>query len=131
MIKEEDHALETYKGLIQISLTGIRTISFLNGGAVIAILAYLGDITKDSPAPDVRVPLIFFVLGLILAGCTALASYLTQLKLFKETHDSTQRGKHEIRLKIGLTCAALSLFAFAVGALWAAFTLTTSPLNSP
>jgi hypothetical protein len=39
---QKEHALETYRSLIAISLAGLKTLMLINGGAVVALLAYLG-----------------------------------------------------------------------------------------
>lgn len=38
----EEHALETYKSLITVSMEGLKTLLLINGGAVVAMLAFLG-----------------------------------------------------------------------------------------
>ena len=37
-----EHAVETYRSLVQIVSEGLKILLLLNGGDVIAILAYLG-----------------------------------------------------------------------------------------
>jgi len=39
---EEGHALETYKSMLSISVEGLKALLLINGGAVVAMLAYLG-----------------------------------------------------------------------------------------
>ena len=38
---QKEHALETYRSLISISLAGLKTLLLVNGGAVVALLTYL------------------------------------------------------------------------------------------
>lgn len=40
----KEHALETYKSLIQTSVEGMKLLTLLNGGAAVALLAYLGNV---------------------------------------------------------------------------------------
>ena len=37
-----EHTSETYRSLISISMEGLKTLLLINGGAVVALLAYLG-----------------------------------------------------------------------------------------
>lgn len=39
---EDDHALETYKSLISFGTEALKALQLLNGGAIVALLAYLG-----------------------------------------------------------------------------------------
>ena len=38
----DEHAIETYKSLISISTEALKAFQWLNGGAVVALLAYIG-----------------------------------------------------------------------------------------
>lgn len=46
----EQHAVETYKSLIAISTEGFRALQLLNGGAIVALLTYLGHLTDPAKA---------------------------------------------------------------------------------
>jgi hypothetical protein len=72
---QKEHALETYKSLIQISVEGMKLLALLNGGAAVALLAYLGNVAgKGSQTPDMRYPMGFFLAGLVLCGLAFLCS---------------------------------------------------------
>jgi hypothetical protein len=43
------HLEETYKGLIPLSIEAIKMLALVNGGAAVAILAYLGNIAGHAP----------------------------------------------------------------------------------
>lgn len=74
----------------------MKLMALLNGGAAIALLAYLGNIAgKGVAAPDVRRSMAAYLGGLVLCGLAFAASYLTQLKLYNESvgeHGSTAVG---------------------------------------
>lgn len=112
------HALETYRSLIQISLAGLKIMALLNGGAAVALLAYLGNIAgKDVTAPDLRFSMGSFLAGLVFCGLAFLASYLTQFWLFnEEVRPGALRGPHQLWLALGVAFAFLSLLAFGAGA---------------
>ncbi len=117
----KEHAIETYKSLTQISVEGLKLLAILNGGAAVAILAYLGNIAgKERPIPDMRWPMGLYLLGLVLCGFAFIASYLTQLRLYNESVGRSGRIIfHQHWLRIALACVLLSIVAFAVGSLLA------------
>jgi hypothetical protein len=43
-----DHALETFKSLISISVELLRSLLLLNGGAIVALLAYIGQASNGA-----------------------------------------------------------------------------------
>jgi hypothetical protein len=62
----EDHTLETYKSMISMSVEGLKTLLLINGGAVVAMLAYLGQASQgQAAAQHARLPLACFITGII------------------------------------------------------------------
>ena len=115
----EDHALETYKSLISLGSESLKALQLLNGGAIVALLAYLGQANmSELAARSVSVPLILFVAGLSLGTLCFLTSYLTQLALFNESvRPNESSGKsHTFWLRVTVGVAGLSLVAFVAGA---------------
>lgn len=56
-----------------------------NGGAAIALLAFIGNIYgSDKQLPDVTFALGCFLLGIFLGGLAHFTAYMTQLILFNE-----------------------------------------------
>jgi hypothetical protein len=125
VIDQQDHALETYKGLIQLGQSVLCLLSILNGGAAIAILAFVGDALPSSQEISITGPILLFVAGLGLAGATAVVSYIMQLRLYGETIGTAEGNLHSVWLKIAIVLSVLSLIAFCVGAVWAAIELTS------
>jgi hypothetical protein len=101
------HALETYRSLIQISLAVLKLMALLNGGAAVALLAYLGNIAgKDVTAPDLRFSMGSFLAGRVFCGLAFLASYLTQFWLYnEEVRPGALRGPHQLWLALGVAFA--------------------------
>lgn len=115
----DEHAIETYKSLISISVEGLKTLQLINGGAVVALLAYLGQVSNRAQlAGRVGCPLILFVLGLTAGTAAFVTSYETQLTLYNEdVRPNEYKGSRSNRwLRITFGLAVLSLLAFAVGA---------------
>lgn len=120
-VKTDWHAQETYKGLIEISLSGLRFSIFSNGGAALALLAFLGQasVTAISLAAA-KQAIAIFIIGVALGGAAHVTSYLTQLQLYGESAlGSPEKGlfRHRNLLYLTVFLVALSIVAFAVGAL--------------
>jgi uncharacterized membrane protein YidH (DUF202 family) len=116
--QQQQHWLETYKSLIALSIEGFKFCALVNGGAAVAVLAYLGSIagSKCVRAPDMRVPMGAFLLGLTACGLAMVFAYLTQLRLLNETRQGyNSRPAHTIALWIAVALTVVSLAAFAVG----------------
>ena len=121
----EWHIKETYKGLITISIEALKALALVNGGAAVAILAYLGNVAnvtahpRLNSVPDMTNALLCFAVGLFTTVCAFIFSYLAQLRLFHEER-CRHRGKHFADLPwILLVIAILLVFtaaaAFGVG----------------
>lgn len=112
-----ERVTETYKSLITLSIEGFRYLALVNGGAVVALLAYLG---KDG---DTVNPVKFehafygFAFGLIACALSMFFAYKTQLKLFNAL---VEHGRfldtHKCEMKAGLICYGLSIGGFVYGA---------------
>lgn len=113
-----DHALETYKSLISISVELLRSLLLLNGGAIVALLAYIGQAKNGTEvAKNASCSLSLFIVGLVLAALAFIGSYLTQLTLYNESvRSETFKGSHSPWLWVSFTIGFLSLVAFSCGA---------------
>ncbi len=122
----KEHLIETYKSLIQMAIEALKLLALLNGGAAVAILAYLGNIAgKSQPMPDMRCPMMSYVFGLFFCGLAFIVSYLTQNRLYNEAMGRPGRIiSHQHLLWIALFFAFLSLVAFAIGSLLAVWRFT-------
>lgn len=116
--QSETHLAETYKSMIALSIEGFKFSALANGGACVALLAYLGNVaSKGATTPDMRAPMAGFLAGLMFCGCAMFCAYLTQLRLFQEERDrKTRPVAHHIFLGLTIIFYALSLGGFAVGA---------------
>ena len=116
---QEQHAIETYKSLIQIFIEGMKLLILLNGGAAVALLAYLGNISgKASGMLDMRIPMWLFLAGLCLCALCIVAAYLTQLALFNEAMGRPSKSpllKHSFWLLLAILLVLSSVGLFAYG----------------
>lgn len=119
MAFNEEHAIETYRSLISISIAGLKTLLLINGGAVVAVLAYLGQ-SPQGPrlAPHIWWPLGSFVAGVACCAFAFLGSYATQFALYNESvsPESYKGPRHMTFLWITVALVMLSLVCFASGA---------------
>lgn len=113
---DESHALETYKSLISISAEALKALQWLNGGAVVVLLAYVGQHPKF--ADVARCSLLWFILGLVAATLTFGTSYLTQLSLYNESIRGARytRWSHQIWLWLSFAAGLMAVVSFSVGA---------------
>ncbi|XQA69533.1 hypothetical protein ACM9XB_18745 [Xanthomonas sacchari] len=125
------HAEETYKGLIQISLSALRFGLFANGGAAVALLAFLGkENQKAIIIGSIKATMAIFIAGITLGGLAHLTAYLTQLRLYGESAlGDIQQGiwHHNTFLWITILLGASSIIAFAVGSLCGVAAIQAAP----
>lgn len=133
--------LESFKGVREFSSQAIRMLYILNGGALIALLALIGNMFGKVGPDKVELFTVFlsaiipsfipFVIGLISAGLVSAMAYINfsaldesspnaaQLYgwLQNEAHELTnfQRNLPVITARIGLSFGFLSLVAFGAG----------------
>lgn len=116
---QKEHAVETYKSLIQISVEGMKLLAVFNGGAAVALLSYLGNLAgKNIPVPNMKCSMGCFLAGLFCCGACFITSYLTQLNLYQESmefHENNSKTNHACILKISILFAVLSILFFAIG----------------
>ena len=125
----EWHLTETYKGLITLSIEGLKMLALVNGGAAVAVLTYLGNLASRSSAPAqlpvIRPALLWYCAGLAATVLGFIVAYLTQLRLYAEEIAlrgvGRTRRRHGIGIALGCALALFATFAFAAGC-WRAAT---------
>ena len=116
---EHWHVQETYRSMIQFGQGMLRFTFLANGAAIISIMTFLGDLyTKGGKAPSMKVPLAFFLVGILFSGIATLTTYLIQFMLYNEAVnnlDGNGWGSHKRWLYITLIIIVMSIIAFAAG----------------
>src|SRR5258707_4450487 len=106
----EWHIAETFKGLISLSIEALKALLLINGGAAIAILAYLGNLasrTSLAHLPEVKNALLCFAGGVFATALAFIVAYFTQLRLYQEEHDRHLGKPFKTRHTIGITLATM------------------------
>lgn len=113
------HLEETYKSLIQIGVSGLRFVLLANGGAVIAILAFVGELSASKTnLPPLYWSLGYFLAGIFFGGLSHITGYITQLILYNEEKGNKQvcfMG-HNLWLYISLFLVFAGVVCFGLGA---------------
>jgi hypothetical protein len=112
-----DHYADTYKSLVTLATEAFKFCALSNGGAAVAILAYLGNVAgKERPLPDMRCAMAAFLIGLFFCGLSMFFAYLTQLERLNRLARG-QNIQRDWRLKAAMFFVILSLAAFATGSM--------------
>ncbi|MEN0629458.1 hypothetical protein AAIG33_18770 [Phytobacter ursingii] len=79
---ENNFQIESFKAAINIGANACKTFLIMNGGAAIALLAFLGNIWNKSSSTEsataIAAALVLFCGGVLLAGLCAGLSYFAQ-----------------------------------------------------
>lgn len=112
------------------SIEGFKTLTLINGGAIIALLTYAGHSAGSTVAKRLSEAFLAYAVGLILSVLAYLFAYLSQAELMNgdmtEAYrllgieaDGTRREEFERkgmrRVHAGIGLSVLSLFAFVAG----------------
>lgn len=129
MIEEPPHRQETYKTLVTLAVEAVKFCALANGGAVVALLAYLGNVHAKAPqmgAPNLTGAITWFLGGLAFSGVLVAASYATQVLIFNDSFqhsyirkDGRKDGRHKLPHRVAVGAFVLSLGCFVAGA-WSA-----------
>jgi len=110
-----DDWLETYKSLITLASEGFKFCALANGGAAVAILAYLGNVVgKGGSAPDMHSAMAAFLSGLVLCGFAMIFAYCNQLNRLNRLSKREDPSK-DWRLWVSVVLVIASLASFACG----------------
>lgn len=83
---EHQGRIEHYRSVLESGQTALKTFSTINGGAALAILAFIGNLLPKelppgtpNPIPALSVAMLAFFVGVALTGFSSGLRYLTQL----------------------------------------------------
>ena len=117
-----EHQRASFRAVIDFASLGIRSLILVNGGAIIGILTFLGNLwTKDDAAAKataaaVAPALSFFIIGLTLALATSLLAYVAQVGFTEFVREGKPPLWAVISRIAGLLFAIFSAASMAVGA---------------
>lgn len=120
--------IETYRSLISISVELYKTLLLLNGGAIIALLTYIG--SKQTPATmgaEFNFSIYTFITGLFCVPIAFVFSYLVQMGIYNRFLRPNQRGKRDKLIDIyfygAMFFTVISILCFGSGSVDAAYNL--------
>lgn len=106
--------IENQRQVIGLGQSAIRWFAVINAGAVVALLAFLGNVwTKGVVLGPFLTAMGTFALGVVLAALAGALSYLTQLQYGAESDRAQTAAKvlHAVTIIVGLG----SLVVFCMG----------------
>jgi hypothetical protein len=133
--------IEAMKAIREFSLQGIRMIYILNGGAIIALMTFIGNTFSNNDEPNIIIKSLymyyilsafpFFAGGLLFGGILSIIAYINY-SLLQQVYPSSGdlmgwlRGENiafpkiankwaNLTAIIGLVVAILSLICFGLG----------------
>ncbi|MFP3746251.1 hypothetical protein SB816_24545 [Achromobacter sp. SIMBA_011] len=93
-----------------------RFLGWLNGGAALGLAAFsLGIVGGDIAAPDLQLPLLLLLAGLLLACLGVLFAYLAQVSLLRQGYTGHVTRAHLPAQVLAMLCYLVSALAFCAG----------------
>lgn len=74
---------ETYRSMIQIGTMMIKFCGTINGGALLALLTFIGNAYKNGQQLDMTFPFILYAIGLTCAGLATMTTYIIQKTIWE------------------------------------------------
>ncbi|WP_269619231.1 hypothetical protein [Zhongshania sp. BJYM1] len=105
--------LEMFRSVIQSGQNAIKTSFFLNGGASVALLAFIGKLTEEqhSRIPSFALALTIFVMGVF---CIAMTSGLTYLSQWFYAESELWKQKVGLGLNVASILLGLASYGFFI-----------------
>jgi len=121
--EKRNHAsdLEMFRSVIQSGQNAIRSSFLLNGGASVALLAFIGKLTEEqqSKIPEFADSLTIFVIGVLAIALTSGFTYLSQ---WFYAEDEAWKQKTGFVLNIFSILLGLSSYGFFIWGMCRAYT---------
>lgn len=110
---EQQHSIELLRSVISYGQAALKSAILINGGAAVALLAFIGNIWLKAITPEAVTSLTnsiaLFAFGVLAAALGTAGSYFTQY-CYSESHTRTGIGFH--LTTIMLVLGAYVLFGF-------------------
>lgn len=125
----EEERIETYKRLGELGVSALKVCFLLNGGAAIALLAFVPHALENTPklASDIANSMYFFIGGVATAAFAHVLAYVMQLQLYNLKLGRGIERTHLRLLWTAIGMVFLSIFAFFIGAIWVAISIPDLP----
>jgi cytochrome b561 len=108
--------------MIALSLEAFKVSALANGGAAVALLAYLGDSKQPTLAAAMQLPMFCFLMGLVFCALSILFSYFNHRSLARELDPNPAVAAkpspctRSIQLAAAVSFYVVSLITFVLGA---------------
>lgn len=128
--------VEIYKGMIALSIEAFKVSALANGGAAVALLAYLGDSKDQKLAAAMQLPMFCFLMGLVFCALSILFSYFNHRSLARELDPNPSVATkpnpciRQIQLTAAVSFFVISLITFVLGAIMAVMKYASIPYPS-
>ena len=111
-----EHEIETYKSLVQISNEGYKLLLAINGGGMLALLTFAGQmIINEKDISCFALSFYYFTGGIVGCALAMFSGYQTQLSVFNNKKPLAQRW-----LNIATVLFLTSILMFCIGCVVAA-----------
>ncbi len=122
---QQQHSLEMLRAVITYGQAAIKSAILINGGAAVALLAFIGNIwakttTTQFAIDSLTKAIVFFALGVVTGAIGTGTTYITQY-LYSENRQKPAYAFHIVTVLIVLSTYAL--FCFGVYGAYNAFVL--------
>jgi hypothetical protein len=106
----QEESRRLFEAVINFAGIALKSAILINGGAAVAMLAYLGHVGRDDVASEFPLALLLYVGGVLSAAVATAASYLAQYQYNFRNHSGGNlfRGA-------AITLVILSYGAFGLG----------------
>ncbi|WP_258241145.1 hypothetical protein [Pseudidiomarina homiensis] len=108
---QQSSALEMFRSVITAGQNAIKTSLLMNGGATIALLAFLGKLTTENPdkLSVFSTSLMIFTFGVFVTGLVSGFTYLSQWLYSSQREQSKLWG-----WVLNVSCIVLGLSAYGI-----------------
>lgn len=79
----KEYQQETYISMIEIGIMMIKFSGAINGGALLALLTFIGNAFKNGQQLDMTFPFILYAIGLTSTGFATMTTYIIQKTLYE------------------------------------------------
>ena len=123
-------ATEQLRGLIDFARDALKSVTLINGGAAIALLAFAGHVwstpeTNSSLDTALAGPIVLFTVGVFFSASGSVAGYVTQYNYYMESICKKPFGNIRCFHIIAVILLFASLLSFFAGMILSIVTFIT------